>query len=145
MCHIKQKYVEGNELSFLAAASLITPGVVLTIAHWVIDFTKSPSDLVVTCGDIVRLDAVTVKDITVEKIVIHPGFTVGFNDDFDNDFGLLILKEQYSMQKENVICLPTQKDFEDFDHENCIATGWGKKAQGGFNYFNPKTKLPKYL
>ena len=28
----------------------------------------------------------------------------------------------------NVICLPTETDFEDFDKTKCVATGWGKES-----------------
>ena len=30
----------------------------------------------------------------------------------------------------NVICLPTETDFEDFDKIKCVATGWGKDSIG---------------
>ena len=28
----------------------------------------------------------------------------------------------------NVICLPTETDFEDFDKTKCVATSWGKES-----------------
>ena len=30
----------------------------------------------------------------------------------------------------NVICLPTETEFEDFDKTKCVATGWGKDSIG---------------
>ena len=51
-----------------------------------------------------------------------------------NDFAIIHLENDFELDAHiNVICLPTETDFEDFDKTKCVATGWGKDSIGKLN------------
>ena len=46
-----------------------------------------------------------------------------------NDFAIIHLENDFELDAHiNVICLPTETDFEDFDKTKCVATSWGKES-----------------
>ena len=69
---------------------------------------------------------------------MHPVFN---SRNLWNDFAILHLEDDFDLESHiNVICLPTEADFQDFDKDKCVATGWGKDSLGKFN-----ASFSKYL
>ena len=66
-----------------------------------------------------------------KRNVIHKVVHPGFNDRFFNNIGLLFLEEDFDLRalSINVACLPTKKDFVDYDPSTCLASGWGKRFE----------------
>ena len=94
------------------------------ILNLILNSDVNPDDIIVTCGIISQLERVTENDRQVHEILLHPGFEEA---NLKYDFGLLVLKEEFDLKQNilNVICLPPNRSFNEFDHSKCVATGWG--------------------
>jgi len=142
----KEQLVEEEEiLVFLAGASLIAPGVLLTAAHKVQDLMANPGNLVVRCGEWdtqTEGEPLAHQDRTVGHIVLHPEFN---SRNLGNTIALLFLTEEFELADHiDTICLPSY--LETFDSsQDCYVKGWGKDIfgkEGQYQVVLKEVKLP---
>ena len=108
---------EETVLVFVGGASLIAPGVVLTGAHKVQDYSgdSGSSSLVVRCGE---WDTQTESEIrshqdrNVTKVVLHPEFN---KRSLWNSIAVLFMENDFVLDEHlDTVCLPDyQQNFED--------------------------------
>ena len=114
---------------YQCGGSLIAPGVILTAGHCAEKFRSQPGKLKVRCGEWDTQNQTEPRahqDRTVQTLDIHPDF----NDrNLANDWALLYTTEPFELQEHiDTVCLPDPE--EQFDGQNCFATGWGKDQFG---------------
>merc|ERR1712038_2199055 len=114
---------------YQCGGSLIAPGVILTVAHCAEKFCSEPGKLKVRCGEWDtqnQSEPRAHQDRTVQTLDIHPDF----NDrNLANDWALLYTTKPFELQEHiDTVCLPEPE--EQFDGQNCFATGWGKDQFG---------------
>merc|ERR1711974_516105 len=123
----------GGELQtvnlYQCGGSLIAPGVILTAAHCAEKFRSEPGKLKVRCGEWDTQNQTEPRahqDRAVQTLDIH----LDFNDrNLANDWALLYTTEPFELQEHiDTVCLPEPE--EQFDGQNCFATGWGKDQFG---------------
>jgi len=115
---------------YQGGGSLIAPGVVLTAAHIVEKFRNSSVVLKVRAGEWDtqnETEPYIHQDRTIVNIEVHPEYFAGA---LFNDVALLYTDQIFNLAPHvDTICLPYPG--ENFDYENCFATGWGKDEFGG--------------
>jgi len=126
----QQQTQEEEVMVFLAGASLIEAGVVLTGAHKVKDFASDPSSLVVRCGEWdtqTEGEPLAHQDRNVRLVELNPEFNKG---NLVNTAALLFLDYDFVLSDHiDKICLPEyQEKFE--DRSECFVKGWGKETFG---------------
>ena len=79
-----------------------------------------------TCGIISQLERATENDHQVSEILLHPGFE---ETNLKFNFGVLVLIKEFDLKLDflNVICLPPNRSFNQFEQTQCITTGWGSE------------------
>jgi len=114
---------------YQCGGSLIAPGVILTAAHCADKFRSEPGKLKVRCGEWDTQNQTEPRahqDRSVENVDIHPEFN---SRNLANDWALLYTTEPFELQEHiDTVCLPEPE--EQFDGQNCFATGWGKDQFG---------------
>lgn len=131
MCAVlEEQVINGQKKNlFVAGASLIAPGVAMTAAHSVDDYTKpNANPLKVRCGE---WDTQTTnepaphQDRYVNKININPSYS---NTNYSSDIALLFTTEEFVLSAHiDVVCLPSVQEMQDsYQKQGCFATGWGK-------------------
>ncbi|XP_017063915.1 phenoloxidase-activating factor 2-like [Drosophila eugracilis] len=112
-----------HKTSYLAGGSLIAPGVVLTVAHRMVD--KLTTNLFIRAGDWdlnnVR-EPFNAEQRDVERITIHEGFNFSLGA---NNLALLFLQTPIKLSDPiRTICLPDPQ--KSFGGRRCMVAGWGK-------------------
>merc|ERR1712055_387387 len=114
---------------YQCGGSLIAPGVVLTAAHCAAKFQDAPAKLKIRCGEWDTQNQTEPRphqDRYVNALDIHPEFNPR---NLANDWAVLYTSEDFELQQHiDTMCLP-QPD-EEFEGNNCFATGWGKDQFG---------------
>ena len=105
----------GQVLVFVAGASLIAPGVAMTGAHKVQQYTGSWGELVVRCGEWDTQTESEIKphqDRNVSRLVLHPEFNPR---SLWNSIAVLFLESDFVLDQHiDTICLPEyQENFDD--------------------------------
>ncbi|XP_043642343.1 phenoloxidase-activating factor 2 [Drosophila teissieri] len=107
---------------YLAGGSLITPDVVLTVAHRLVSVKNS---LLVRAGDWdLKSDqeSFVSEQREVVKVAIHEGFIFSTGA---NNVALLFLKSPFQLSDHiRTICLPAPS--KSFEGRRCTVAGWGK-------------------
>ena len=111
--------VEETVFVFVAGASLISPGVVLTGAHKV-DKYSDPASLVVRCGEWDTQTESEIKphqDRNVSRLVLHPEFNPR---SLWNSIAVLFLESDFVLDQHiDTICLPEYRENFD-DRSECF-------------------------
>jgi len=146
-----QNHLGQPMLDYVCMASLLRSNAVLTAAHCVRHFVKTPDELEVRCGDWditgegFANEVYEHQQIKVAKVVLHPHFRqreltwqsqwdgvgevvwdgVGYVD----DQAVLFLKEDFQLGEHiGPICLPDSTS--DYNEEECFVSGYGKNGSG---------------
>jgi len=121
---------EQEILVFVAGASLIAPGVVMTGAHKVLDYTGNPGELVVRCGEWdtqTESEPLDHQDRSVATVVAHPEYNPR---NLGNTIALLFLAEHFQLADHiDTVCLPRYQETFD-SSSSCYVKGWGKPNFG---------------
>merc|ERR1711887_425812 len=114
---------------YQCGGSLIAPGVVLTAAHCAAKFQDAPAKLKIRCGEWDTQNQTEPRphqDRYVNALDIHPEFNPR---NLANDWAVLYTSEDFELQQHiDTMCLPQPDD--EFEGNNCFATGWGKDQFG---------------
>merc|ERR1711922_4202 len=114
---------------YQCGGSLIAPGVILTAAHCAAKFQQEPTKLKIRCGEWDTQNQTEPRphqDRYVQNLDIHPEFNPR---NLANDWAVLHTSQDFDLQAHiDTICLPEPE--EQFDGQNCFATGWGKDQFG---------------
>ncbi|XP_051857994.1 phenoloxidase-activating factor 2-like isoform X6 [Drosophila albomicans] len=123
----------------IAGGSIIAPNVVVTAATRVQNHTLK--EIKVRAGDwnLESLDEpIPHLDRNVMQLILHERYS--FNER-SNDIALIILDKPFSKQPNIApICLPTHN--ENFDFQDCVVTGWGKRDERSEGLSNVLKEIP---
>lgn len=120
-------YNQNSEhLSFMCGGSLITPKVILTVAHYVKKYKEK--SLVVRLGEWdmeTTSELLKHQDFFVQRTIIHENFDPDY---LYNDVALLLLTSEVKLDEPHIgtVCLPPP--MTKFDNKKCQTTGWGKEV-----------------
>ncbi|XP_034235760.1 phenoloxidase-activating factor 2-like [Thrips palmi] len=127
-------------LSLKFGGVLISPSVVLTVAHRLNSLTAS--DLTVRAGEWdfkSEIEPYNHQDRGVKKITIHPKFD---KSELFYNVALLMLNEPMPSNRHIAsACLPQATD--NFENKHCIVTGWGQDAATAANADGPLSDVLK--
>ncbi|KAH8251337.1 hypothetical protein KR032_008450, partial [Drosophila birchii] len=114
-----------NNDRYIGGGSLIAPGVVLTVAHFLEE--KFEAEIVVRAGDWDLYNAMERfphEESGVKKIVRHAGFVYSTGA---NNLALLFLETPFQIQEHiRPICLP--QEIKSFEGKRCKVAGWGRSS-----------------
>lgn len=141
MVSIRARTYADSPFHSIGGGALVSTNVVLTTAHRVIEF--EPNNIMIRAGE---WDTDNEKeflphvDVVVDRRIVHENFS---NITGINNVALLILKKRLDRDEHiGTICLPLE--VTQFDNEQCIVMGWGKKKADSLEYPNilKKVRLP---
>jgi len=134
VCMVSLRNETSGEDEYLGGASLLDNNKVLTIAHkfllkrkvGTIDHTKTPSRIIVRCGeyDIKHKDRfLEIQESPVKLVHVHPGYT-----NLKNNYAILETERNFKYQDHiSPICLPQPTDSF-IGMKECFSTGWGSSS-----------------
>lgn len=112
-----------NISTFQCGGSLISPRVVLTVAHCITNSNRN--SLIIRAGEWDSLSTDEYyphQDREVEEVIIHEMYN---DENVHNDIALLVLRVAVTRAENvNTVCLPPAN--ANFDRSSCFAAGWGQ-------------------
>ncbi|XP_017130428.1 phenoloxidase-activating factor 2-like [Drosophila elegans] len=123
---------------YFGGGSLISPGVVLTVAHLLRSI--SAADVLVKAGEwdlASNSERFSAEQRGVAQIVQHEDFVLTTGA---NNIALLYLKSPFELKEHiQTICLPPQGKF--FEQKRCFVAGWGKQTIEDTQYSHVQKKI----
>ncbi|XP_017044870.2 phenoloxidase-activating factor 2-like [Drosophila ficusphila] len=112
-----------NDGNYFAGGSLIKPGIVLTVAHWLVD--KNETDLTVRAGEwdlSSENERFENQERQVQRMLLHDKFDYQSGA---NNLALLYLKDSFEFSDHiRTICVASPN--KSFQGRRCTVAGWGK-------------------
>ncbi|XP_016991231.2 phenoloxidase-activating factor 2-like [Drosophila rhopaloa] len=109
-----------NHGNYFASGSLVSPGVVVTVAHLI-----NTTNIVARAGDydfLLRVEQFPPDERHVARIQIHDNYQP---QNGANNIALLFLESPFTLRTHiRTICLPQQ--YKSFDSKRCVTAGWSK-------------------